>query len=287
MKTKFARLIAVTLLALFFAQSSFATCGGGGGGGGGGMSNNSGGGGSNAPVYHVPWKIRKPADPPATGLVLYWFPASENEIRSSSLRESRILSLYASQCVSMELADSRNPHADALLGNSEPPVAALAKADGSLIAKVEGTNGKLRAADVEKLVDTEMKQRESAVDAQLKDAAAKAKAGDNDGAIKSYKEVVDQKCLFPKKAKEAATQLKKLGVTDIASIPAAPVFERRQSAIIERTMRRGLMAEMNAKYVLADKLYTQAHLMDPADPTPLRYLAENLRHNIGDWAKAR
>jgi tetratricopeptide (TPR) repeat protein len=288
MKTKFARSIAVTLLALFFAQSSFATCGGGGGGGGGGMSNSGGGGGGNTPaVYHVPWKIRKPADAPATGLVLYWFPASQNEIKSSSLRESRVLSLYAAQCVSMELADSRIPHADTLLGESQLPVAALAKSDGSLIAKVESTNGKLKSADVEKLVDTEMKQRESAVDAQLKDAAAKAKAGDNDGAIKSYKDVAEQKCLFPKKAKEAASQLKKLGVTDIASIPPAPIFERRQSAIIERTMRRGLIAEMNAKYVLADKLYQQAHLMDPADPTPLRYLAENLRHNIGDWVKAR
>jgi tetratricopeptide (TPR) repeat protein len=287
MKTKFARSIAVALLALFFAQSSFATCGGGGGGGGGGMSNNGGGGGNNAPVYHVPWKIRKPADPPATGLVLYWFPASQNEVKSSSLRESRILSLYAAQCVSMELADNRIPNADALLGNSELPVAALAKSDGSLIAKVESTNGKLKAADVEKLVDTEMKQRESAVDAQLKDAAAKAKAGDNQGAIKSYKEVVDQKCLFPKKAKDAANQLKKLGVDNIASIPPAPVFERRQSAIIERTMQRGLLAEMNAQYILADKLYTRAHLMDPADPTPLRYQAENLRHNIGDWAQAR
>jgi tetratricopeptide (TPR) repeat protein len=27
--------------------------------------------------------------------------------------------------------------------------------------------------------------------------------------------------------------------------------------------------------------------MDPADPTPLRYLGENYRHDIGDWAKAR
>src|SRR5947209_3919659 len=27
--------------------------------------------------------------------------------------------------------------------------------------------------------------------------------------------------------------------------------------------------------------------MVPADPTPLRYLGENYRHNIGDWDKAR
>ena len=44
---------------------------------------------------------------------------------------------------------------------------------------------------------------------------------------------------------------------------------------------------MNGRYVAADKLYTRAHLMDPADPTPLRYLGENYRHNIGDWDKAR
>ena len=94
MKTQIARSIAVALLALFFIQSSFATCGGGGGGGGGGMNNNNGGGGSNAPVYIVPWKIRKATDAPAMGLVLYWFPASENEIKNSSLRQSRTLSLY-------------------------------------------------------------------------------------------------------------------------------------------------------------------------------------------------
>src|SRR5215813_3252120 len=104
MKKQIYRSIAVVLLALFFAQSALATCGGGGGGGGGGMSGGSGGGG-NAPVYVVPWKIRKPSDPAPGGLVLYWFPRSEDEIRASSLRQSRTLSLYASQCVSMELAD--------------------------------------------------------------------------------------------------------------------------------------------------------------------------------------
>ena len=99
MKTQIFRSIAVALLAMFFVQTSFATCGGGGGGGGGGMANNGGGGGgSNAPVYIVPWNKTTPA---ATGLVLYWFPASTKEYQNSSLKESRILSLYASQCVAM------------------------------------------------------------------------------------------------------------------------------------------------------------------------------------------
>src|SRR6266704_4701609 len=286
MKTQTFRSIAVALLALFFVQSTFATCGGGGGGGGGGMSNNGGGGGSNAPVYVVPWK--SPSTPPAGGLVLYWFPASQKEIDNSSLKQSRTLSLYASQCVAMQAGKvSQVPNGDKLIGDSQLPVAVLAKADGTPINKIDNTNGKLKVTDLEKLVDTEMKQRESTLDGQIKDAAAKVKAGDKDGAIAEYKGVLDQKCLFPKKAKEAAKQLKALGVADIASIPPSPVFERHQSALIERTMKRGLIAEMNAQYVFADKLYTQAHLMDPADPAPLRFLGENYRHNIGDWAKAR
>jgi tetratricopeptide (TPR) repeat protein len=286
MKAQLARAVAVALLALFFIQSSFATCGGGGGGGGGGVSGSSSG--PSAPVYVVPWNIRKPTDAPvATGLVLYWFPASEAEVRNSSLRNSRILSLYASQCVSMELSDGRTPHADALIGQSKLPVAALAKPDGTLVGKVENTGGKLKVADVEKLVDSEMKERESSISAQMKEAAGKATAGDKDGAIAMYKAVLEQKCLFPKKAKDAVKELKKLGVTDLASIPPSPVFEPRQSAAIARVMKRGLAAEHRGQYELADRLYTQAHRMDPADPAPLRYLGENYRHNIGDWNKAR
>jgi tetratricopeptide (TPR) repeat protein len=287
MNNKFFRLVSVALLALFFAQSSWATCGGGGGGGGGGMSNSGGGAGSSAPVYIVPWKLHSPKDPPAKGLVLYWFPASENEVTNSSLRQSRLLSMYAKQCVAMEVADTQLPNADKLLGESKLPVAILAKADGTPVNKIENKDGKLKVAEVEKLVETEMKQRDSALDGEMKDAAAKAKAGDNDGAIKIYKAVLEQKCLFPKKAKDAEKELKKLGVTEIASVPPTGVFEPRQSALIERTMRRGLIAEMNGRYVMADTLYTQAHRMDPADPTPLRYLGENYRHNIGDWNKAR
>ena len=224
MKNQLFRSIAVALLALFFIQTSFATCGGGGGGGGGGMSNNGGGGGSNVPVYVVPWKVRKPKDPPAMGLVLYWFPASNNEINNSSLRQSRALSLYASQCVSMELADTHVQNADKLVGDSKLPVAVLATPEGAPVSKIENTNGKLKVTEVEKVVESEMKQRESALDGQLKDAADKLKAGDKDSAIKIYRAVLDQKCLFPKKAKEAAKQLKSLGVGEIASVSPAPVF---------------------------------------------------------------
>ncbi|HYX28963.1 MAG TPA: hypothetical protein VE863_10365, partial [Pyrinomonadaceae bacterium] len=197
MKTKMYQSIAVALLALFFAQTSFATCGGGGGGGGGGMRSGGNSGGGNEATYPVPWK--QPSTPPPGGLVLYWFPASQKEVDGSSLKQSRILSLYASQCVAMQMGKTDQvPNSDKLIGGSALPVAVLANADGSPINKLENTNGRLKVTDVEKLVDTEMKQRKSTVAAKMKDAGDKAKAGDKDGAIAIYKSVAEQKCLFKK-----------------------------------------------------------------------------------------
>ena len=168
------------------------------------MSNSGGGGGSNAPTYPVPWKVYKATTPPADGLVLYWFPATENELKNSSLKESRTLSLYAKQCVAMEVADTRIANAEKLVGDSQLPIAVLATPDGTPVKKIENTNGKLKVIEVEKVVEGEMKQRENGLTEQINEAARKVKAGDNDGAIKIYKAVVEQKCLFPKKAKDAA-----------------------------------------------------------------------------------
>ena len=288
----FARSLTLLLIALFAVSPAWATCGGGGGGGGGGMSGSGGGGGPAAETYPVPWKVRDAKTPPPKGLVLYWFPASKEELQKSSLRQSRTLSLYASQCVSMELADTRVENADKLLGDSKLPVAVLATPDGTPVSKVENKDGKLKLGEVEKVVDTEMKSRESAVDGQLKDAKAKLAAGEKDAAIQLLQAVAAQKCMFPGKAKSAAKELKKLGVTEVAQLAdgpefVAPVFEARQSARIELVMRRGLIAENRARYLTAEKLYTQAHRMDPADPTPLRYLGELYRHHLGDWTKAK
>jgi tetratricopeptide (TPR) repeat protein len=126
----------------------------------------------------------------------------------------------------------------------------------------------------------------------LKEAKAKVAAGEKDGAIKLYQAVLEQKCMFPKKAKESAKELKKLGVDEAAVLidtpdSAEPVLEVPRSNLIEQTMRRGLLAEIRERYVLAEKFYSKAQQMDPADPAPLRYLGELYRHHIGDWDKAR
>ena len=278
------RALTLGLITVFVVSPVWATCGGGGGGGVGGMS---GGGGGTPTVYYVPWKVRAPKDPAPLGLVLYWFPASVDELQKSSLRASRSLSLYAAQCVSMEVGNKETPNAEKILGESKLPVAILAMPDGTPVSRVENTNGKLKVEQVERLLESEMKQRESGLDDQLKEAKAKVTAGDKETAIKLYRSVEEQKCMFPKKAKDAAKELKKLGVNDIAGIPATPVFERQLSALIERTMQQGLVAEMNEQYRQAEKFYSKANAMDPADPAPLRYLGELYRHHIGDWTRAR
>jgi tetratricopeptide (TPR) repeat protein len=287
MKSPVTRLLSLLLVTLFAFTPAFATCGGGGGGGGGGMSSGS----STSPqVYYVPWKVREAKDPPAAGLVLYWFPLTTDELKKSSLRESRALSLYAAQCVSMELADYRTPAGQKLVGDSKPPVAVLATPEGEPIGKAENAGGILKVGQVEKLVEAEVKQREGALDAKLKEAKEKAKAGDTAAAVELLRPVLAQKCMFPGKAKDAAKELKKLGAKDVAygttlSDPL-PVIDPAASARIVRVMHEGLSAEVAARYTEAERLYSLAHRLDPADPTPLRYLGELYRHHTGQWGKA-
>ena len=288
MKTQLSRALATTLIVLFSLSPAWATCGGGGGGGTGGVGGGAKGAEGPAPtVYMVPWKIWEARTTPNKGLVLYWFPASNDELKKSSLRQSRILTLYSAQCVTMTVADAKTPELQPIIGDAALPVAILTSADGSPIKKIENTGGKLKVEQVEKVLDAEMKQRETTLDAQLKDAKDKIKAGDNPGAIALLKPVAQETCLFPKKAKDAAKELKKLGVGEVGSIPAAPIMDRIQSARIEAVMRRGLIAEIAEQYVTAERLYRKASLMDPADPTPLRYLGEVYRHQTGDWDKAK
>ncbi len=279
------QVVSTAVLAALVVVDVLATCGGGGGGGTGGM----GGGGAMAEaVYQVPWKLLSAPDAVAPGgLVVYWLPASDNELKNSSLRNSRTLSLYAAQCVTMGVVDASTPMGQKILGDEKLPVAILAASDGAVIGKAQGQDGKLRVNQVEKLLDGEMKSREAGVKTAMSTAKDAAKKGDKDAAISQYKAVLDQKCLFPKQAKDAANELKKLGVVGVAEVPPAPDFDAKLGAEIEKTLKAGLMAENMADYPRAEKLYARARQLDPADPAPLRYLGELYRHQTGDWDKAR
>lgn len=288
MKTSLARIVSAILISilLFPAQPAMATCGGGGMGG-----MRSGANSGSAPaeqVYQVPWRVIKPEEPPVkAGIVLYWFPTGVEELSKSSLRTSRALTLFASQCVTMGVVDAQTPLGQKFVGGEKLPVAVLAQPDGTVLGKAENKNGFLKVEQVEKLVESEFKRRESALKEKMEAAKSKAKAGDNQNAIQEFRGVLEEKCLFPKLAKDAAKELKKLGVTEVGQLFDAPVFDAAASAKIQITMGAGLKAEDDARYTEAERLYTQAHRMDPADPAPLRCLGELYRHHTGQWEKAR
>jgi tetratricopeptide (TPR) repeat protein len=280
--TAFPRFLSLVLILFTLVSQEWATCGGGGGGGVGGVN-----GSQSQQTYPVPWKVLQPTDSPASsGLAVYWLPASATEVQNSSLRFSRVLTTYSQQCVAMGIVDSRSDLGKKLIGDQKTPVAVLADPDGKSLGTAQGKDGILKVEQVEKLVDSVIKSREETIKRQLDAAKEKAKAGDSQGAIQLYRTVYDQKCMFPSKAKDAAKELKKLGVT-VAEVPNAPDLSPKVNTEIQAVMRDGLKAENAGQYKLAEKLYTQAHNMDAADPVPLRYLGELYRHEIGDWATAR
>jgi tetratricopeptide (TPR) repeat protein len=289
MKHCFGRGLGVFVLLSLAGPPVWATCGGGGGGGTGGMG---GSGQMLEEVYQVPWKVPAAgAAVPSEGLVLYWFPSSADEVRRSSLRVSRTLSLYASQCVALQLAGAASAAGRQFDVGRRLPVVVLATAAGELLGRVDNSAGMLKVGDVERLLQVELKRRESALEQQLNEARGKARAGDGAAAAELLRGVAGERCLFPKKAKDAARELEKLGqhVDEKAGEldAPAPVFEAKASARIADVMRRGLRAERAARYQAAARRYDEAARLDPADPTPLRYLGELHRHHTGEWDKAR
>ena len=91
---------------------------------------------------------------------------------------------------------------------STASAAVLASSDGTAIGKAQNVKGFLKVDQVEKLVESEMKQREESIKQQMKEAKEKAKAGDKEGAIPLFKSVMEQKCLFPGKAKDASKEFR-------------------------------------------------------------------------------
>jgi tetratricopeptide (TPR) repeat protein len=286
-------------LALFLSLAALptgATCGGGGGGGVGGVM---GGGGGDVPiVYRVSWKVLGQGAPqpkaPEAVLVLYWFPTSPAEAKGSLLQTSRSLSQAGARCVATALVTSDNqPLRDTFKVAAGQPAAVLAMADGTELGRVDASDGKLDTHAVEKLLDKEIDKREDALDEILKGAEKRA-GTDHDGAIADYKKVWEERCLFPKLGKKASKGLKKLGVeveqADLLRLGPDGLADpdvRGRNAEVEAALKAGLGAEIAARYRDAERLYTKAAELDPADATPLRFLGELYRHQTGEWDKAR
>ncbi len=164
----------VAAFAVSGATAIWATCGGGGGGGTGGMS---GGSAASPEVYPVPWKMAQDSTIDPNGLMIYWFPLSQNELEKSSLRNSRTLSLYASQCVALGVADGKSTFGQKYVADETLPVAVLTRGDGSVIGKAVHKDGFLRVAQVEKLLETEVKQERGQPEGNAEDRESTGKGG--------------------------------------------------------------------------------------------------------------
>ena len=277
-------LLAVLTTAL---TPAYATCGGGGGGGTGGMMPQ---GGMQPQAYVVPWKVFNVGQAPTTTpLVLYWFPATNDEVKGNDMLSSRALTLASAQCVAMQIvvpADTTTLAKWEVTGKL--PAAILAGVDGKVISRVENESGKLRMNKVEDIVRAELRARENALDKMLDDAKQKEKA-DKDGAIALYQQVWDQRCLAPKKGRGAQKALARLGVTvndaQLRTVDPidTPAMNRRMTAAMDMAFR----AELAEDYAKARTLYAAAAKIDPADPVPQRFLGELYRHHTGEWALAR
>ncbi|HEY6844136.1 MAG TPA: hypothetical protein VI391_08215, partial [Thermoanaerobaculia bacterium] len=163
------------------------------------------------PVSFVPWKVLMPGDPPPkSSLTLFWIPSSADDFKHSEMLFSRPLTLYASQCVAMSVVRADDvPMIEKLGVAGALPAAVLIDGDGKQLGKVANERGTLRVGEVERLVREQMRVRESRIDAQL-DSARRS------GDVAALRSICDLRCAFPRQARAAQKELKKLGIDVIA-----------------------------------------------------------------------
>ena len=286
--------IAAIVLSLALGSGrTLATCGGGGGGGVGG-TRTGGSAQSDAESYHVAWTVVGPADViPGGTLGVLWFPASAAEAKGSSLLTSRTLSVLSSRCLALALVTPDNTAVRQKYGIPEVGSGVvLIDGDAAEIGRV-ATDGKPPSAGpVEKLMETELDKREDVAKASLEAANERIKQNDIESATPMLTQIWDQHCLLPDVAKKAAKALKKIGrPVDVGQLKMLdnpmPDLSPGTTREIVRTMNAGLAAERDGQILEARRLYLTAMRIDPADPTPIRFLGELYRHEIGDWIEAR
>jgi len=164
--------------------------------------------------WFVPWKVLNPGDHcPKAQLILYWFPASRDDMRHSELLTSRTLTLYSSQCVAMHVVRPDDFERISSLGaDGKAPVVLLVDGEGREVTHVDNEAGALRITTVEKMLRDEVRIREEEAEKLLDKARTKVDEGEKNAAIAMYRRVFDQRCLLPRQARAAQRALRKLGV---------------------------------------------------------------------------
>jgi hypothetical protein len=183
----------------------------------------SGPGTGNPDEHLVSWKFLPKGNDLVKGpLVLYWLPASLEEVQRSPLRISQTLLEDATRCVGLEIIVPDDVVTIEKLGAmGKLPMALIVDEHGSVIRKIENIRGVLRPASVEQMVADELSVRDEAVYQKLTEAKRSVLVGDKGKAIDLYQKIWNDRCLFPLVGSEAQRALKDLGVVvrDIAAPP--------------------------------------------------------------------
>lgn len=162
-------------------------------------------------VSLVPWKVIEPGEKVDAPLVLFWVPASREELRRSPLLTSDELTLYSSRCVAMRVVRiDDGARLTKLRVEGELPAAVLADRSGRVIASVEGERGALLVAEVEEVVREELETRTANADRLLDRARRHMNEGELEAAEALYREVWNARCLCPRQGKVAQRALRRL-----------------------------------------------------------------------------
>lgn len=183
----------------------------------------SGPGTGNPDEHRVPWKFLSKGGDLVTGpVVLYWLPASRDEMTRSSLLTSHPLLEAGARCVGFEIVVPDDAASiEKLNASGKLPLAVLIDSQGRVTRTVANVRGSLSTAAVERMLAEELGLRDEAVFRDLTEAKRRASAGEKEQSIALYKKIWDDRCLYPLIGTEAQRALKALGVI-VRDTPAPP-----------------------------------------------------------------
>jgi hypothetical protein len=164
-----------------------------------------------ARVTLVPWEVVDPGESVNAPLVLFWIPATREELRRSDLLSSYDLTVFSSRCVAMRVVRFTDSARLTRLGvGADVPMVVLTDRDGNVLGRVETDGHTLPVAEVEDLVSDALEVREAEAEALLDRAREQAEQGQRSAAIALYERVWADRCVAPRQARDAKRALKKL-----------------------------------------------------------------------------
>jgi hypothetical protein len=162
-------------------------------------------------VTLVPWKVAEPGAAIDSPLILYWLPATRDELRRSDLLVSRELTLFSSQCVAMRVARADDIRLVTRLDpGPELPAVVLTTGGGRIVGKVGSQAGQLPVRAVEELVREELERRAGEAEMMLDRARTRIEEGEVAAGVAIYRAVREERCVAPRQGREADRALRRL-----------------------------------------------------------------------------